>query len=344
MAERPSVPDGDRAAVVCGLGATVPLQVETNDDLAGRLDTSDEWIRQRTGIGQRHLVKLGEATSDLATCAGRLALESAGMTEVDAVVVATTTPDRVCPATAPEVAARLRLGELAAFDVNAVCSGFLYGLATAAGLIAAGVADSVLMIGADTFSTIVNPSDRSTAPIFGDGAGAFVLRRGHRDQPGALGSFDLGSDGHNSDLAAVPSGGSRSRSTDNPEDRFLTMAGSAMYRHAVHRMSSSARLALQRTGWRLGDVDRVVAHQANLRIIHAVAKQLSMPAERLIVNIERVGNTAAASIPLAIADAVASGTIQPGHRLLLTSFGAGLSWGSTTLVWPQISLPNSYGR
>ncbi|MEU4645612.1 beta-ketoacyl-ACP synthase III [Micromonospora sp. NPDC023814] len=337
-------PAESRAAVVCGAGAAVPLHVETNDDLARRMDTSDEWIRRRTGIGQRHIIKPGEATSDLAVEAGRLAMESAGLNEVGSVVVATTTPDRVCPSTAPEVASRLGLTGVAAFDVNAVCSGFLYGLATGAGLIAAGVSGSVLMIGADTFSTIVDPLDRSTAPIFGDGAGAFVLRRGRSSEPGALGPFDLGSDGHNSDLAAVPAGGSRQKAAEKAGDHFLAMAGKDMYRHAVDRMTSSALLALRRAGWTPADVDRVVPHQANIRIIKAVAKHLAVPMDRVIVNIDRLGNTAAASIPIAIVDAMAKGTIQPGHRVLVTGFGGGLTWGSTTLVWPQISLPNSYGR
>ena len=323
------------AAVLAGIGSALPERIETNQDLADRLDTSDEWIRSRTGIGQRHIVGTGESTSDLATRAGQLALRSAGLADVDAVIVCTTTPDRICPSTAPGVAWRLGLGRVAAFDLNSVCSGFVYGLAAADGLVASGVASSVLMIGADTFSTIVDPMDRSTAIIFGDGAGAFVLRAGEPEEAGAIGPFDLGSDGEHSDFAAVAAGGSRAKSAATPRDDFLVMNGKAMYRNAVLRMAESCRLVLQRAGWETGDVDRMVAHQANLRIIQAVAEQLELPMDRAVVNIGEVGNTAAASIPLAVADAAAAGTIKAGHRVLLTGFGGGLSWGSTVLVWPE---------
>ncbi|WP_089103647.1 beta-ketoacyl-ACP synthase III [Streptomyces hyaluromycini] len=370
-APRPSAP----AAVLCGLAGWVPPRVVTNDELAERLETDDTWIRTRTGIRRRHIAEPGQATSDLAVEAGRLALRSAltsagggsghrpGRGSADAVIVTTTTPDRPCPATAPLVAARLGLGGAAAFDVGAVCTGFVYGLATAAGLIASRVAERVLLIGADVYSTIVDPLDRANAIIFGDGAGAVVLRAGHPDEPGAVGHFDLGSDGANEDLIMVAAGGSRRPSTagsgqgsdggfrhgsadgsrhgfDGGEptraERHFAMRGKEVYRHAVTRMAASARATLDRAGRKTDDVDHFVPHQANLRILHSVADDLDLPRERCVANVDSVGNTGAASIPLALADAAARGRIRAGDRLLLTAFGGGLTWGSCLLTWPPL--------
>ena len=199
---------GDRA-IICGIGYWLPTRIVSNAELCARLDTSEDWILSRTGISRRRRIQPGEATSDLAVEAGKAALKSAGGGPADAVVLATTTPDYRCPATAPEVASRLGLGGVAAFDVSAVCSGFLYGLATAAGFIAAGMAERVLLIAAEAFSTLLNPDDRTTQPIFGDGAGAVVLRRGQADEPGAIGPIVLGSDGDRSELITVKAGGSR---------------------------------------------------------------------------------------------------------------------------------------
>ncbi|MGW3357488.1 beta-ketoacyl-ACP synthase III [Streptomyces bungoensis] len=328
-----------RAAVVTGIGSYVPPNVVTNEDLSARLDTSDAWIRSRTGIAERYVVSPGTSTSDLAVEAGLRALKSAGDEEVGAVVLATTTPDQPCPATAPQVAARLGLGRVPAFDVAAVCSGFLYGLASAAGLVAAGVADRVLLIAADAFTTIVNPEDRTTAVIFADGAGAVVLRAGSADEPGALGPLVLGSDGELSHLIEVPAGGSRTRSAGRPvapEDHYFRMLGRDTYRHAVEHMTAASTEAAERAGWRLDEVDRFVAHQANARILEAVSDRLGIPAERRLSNIARVGNTGAASIPLLLAEATAEGRLAAGHRVLLTAFGGGLSWGAATLVWPGL--------
>ncbi|MFS8198118.1 beta-ketoacyl-ACP synthase III [Streptomyces sp. CWNU-52B] len=328
------------AAVLCGLAGWVPRRVVTNEDLARRLDTDDAWIRTRTGIRRRYVVDPGQATSDLAVEAGRRALGSAGTATADAVVVATTTPDHTCPATAPAVAARLGLTGAAAFDVNAVCTGFVYGLASAAGLIAAGAAERVLLIGADTYSTIVDPLDRANAVIFGDGAGAVVLRAGHPDEPGAVGHFDLGSDGSHEDLIMVAAGGSRQRSRPGEpsrQDRHFAMRGKGVYRHAVTRMAGSARATLSRAGWKIDDVDHFVPHQANLRILHSVADDLGLPRERCATHVESVGNTGAASIPLALADGAARQAIRPGERLLLTAFGGGLTWGSCLLTWPALA-------
>ncbi|EHR48700.1 3-oxoacyl-(acyl-carrier-protein) synthase III [Saccharomonospora marina XMU15] len=328
--------DTRKVAVLAGIGAWLPPRVVDNDELSRRLDTSDEWIRTRTGIGERHVVDPGMSTVDMAVEAGARALRSAGSAEIDAVVLATATPDQVCPASAPQVASGLGLGSVAAFDVNAVCSGFVYALATAAGLIAADVARGVLLIGADAFTTLLDPADRSTVPIFGDGAGAVVLHAGEAGQDGAVGPFDLHSDGELSELLIVPAGGSRMKRSTNPADHCFSMRGPAVFRHATARMAESSRAVLDRAGWTIADVDRFIGHQANIRILQATAKQLGLPADSLVVNIERTGNTSAASIPLAMADAAADGTLQQGDRVLLSAFGAGLTWGSTVLRWPDV--------
>ncbi|MFJ4578423.1 beta-ketoacyl-ACP synthase 3 [Streptomyces echinatus] len=336
----PSTPP---TAVLCGLAGWVPPRVVTNEQLARRLGTDEAWIRTRTGIRRRHVVDAGQATSDLAVEAGRRALASAAADSVDAVVVATATPDRACPATAPATAARLGLTGAAAFDVSAVCTGFVYGLASAAGLIAAGVAERVLLIGADTYSTVVDPLDRANAVLFGDGAGAVVLRAGHPGEQGAVGHFDLGSDGAHEDLITIAAGGSRQRSGPGEpghRERHFAMRGKEVYRHAVRRMAESARTTLSRAGWKTDDVDHFVPHQANLRILHSVADDLGLPRERCLTHVEDVGNTGAASIPLALADAAARGAVRPGDRLLLTAFGGGLTWGSCLLTWPGLPGPD----
>lgn len=324
------------SAVMCGIGSWLPPRTVDNAELAGRLDTSDEWIKSRTGIRRRHVVDGQLSTSDLAVEAGKRAIKSADVAHVGAVVLATTTPDRPCPATAPDVAAQLGLGGVPAFDVNAVCTGFLYGLATGAGLIGAGIVSSALVIGADTFSTILNPTDRTTTAIFGDGAGAVVLRAGEPDEPGALGPFDLGSDGEGTELIMVPAGGSRLPMSEQDDDRYFTMQGQTVFRNAVARMSESITTVLDTAGRTVADVDRFVCHQANQRILDAVAKRIGVPADRFVSNIASVGNTAAASVPLALADAVDGGELTAGHLVLLCAFGGGLTWGSTVLRWPQL--------
>lgn len=333
-----------RQAVLAGLGGWLPPRVVDNHELAQRIDTSDEWIRNRTGIGARRVLEPGTATVDMAVAAGRRALRSAsldpadGGDTVDAVVLATATPDQQCPASAPQVASALGLGTAAAFDVNAVCTGFVYALATAAGLISGSVSQRVLVIGADAFTTLVGPTDRSTLPIFGDGAGAMVLRAGESGEQGALGPFDLHSDGEYADLLIVPAGGSKQRVSENQSDYYLSMRGPAVFRQASARMSESARTVLDEAGWAVADVDRFVGHQANIRILNSVAKNLGMASDSLVVNIDKVGNTSAASIPLALVDACAEQSVISGDRVLLSAFGAGLSWGSTLLRWPEITV------
>ncbi|MFD7442860.1 beta-ketoacyl-ACP synthase III [Streptomyces sp. NPDC059909] len=329
-----------RAAVVAGLGGWLPPVRVTNDDLALQLDTTDEWITTRTGIRQRFVVPPELSTSGVAVEAGARALASAGRSKVDLLVLATSTPDHPCPATAPEVASRLGLGEIPAFDVAAVCTGFVYALASASSMISAGVADSALVIGADTFSTILNPEDRTTRAIFGDGAGAVLLHAGTAGQPGALLGFDLGSDGSQADMITVPGGGSeqRSRGALDTGDLYFTMQGRSVFRNAVTRMSESSRRLAHRIGWPVDTVDRLVAHQANIRILTAVGAELGLSDDRLVVNLDRVGNTVAASIPLALVDGVHSGEITPGDRVLLCGFGGGLTWGAAALEFPALSV------
>ncbi|WP_121709617.1 beta-ketoacyl-ACP synthase III [Streptomyces sp. E5N91] len=330
-----------RASVLTGLGSCLPSRCVTNAELERTMDTSDEWIRARTGIAQRYVAEEGTLTSDLAVGAAERALKSARLTpdEIDAVIVATTTPDRPCPATAPTVATRLGTGPVPAFDVSAVCSGFLYGLATGSGLIASGAAERILVIGAETFSRILNPQDRSTSVIFGDGAGAVVLRVGEPGETGALGPLRLGSDGTGVDLITVPAGGPPrpgAAAPDDLADRYFTMEGKRVFWLAVQRMGECAESVLDRAGWRVADVDWLVSHQANHRITARLADEIGIPRERSVSNIAEVGNTAAASIPLALDHAHARGTLRPGDRVLLTAFGGGLTWGAAALTWPAV--------
>ncbi|MFF8193119.1 beta-ketoacyl-ACP synthase III [Streptomyces bobili] len=325
-------PDDRTGVVVAGLGTCLPRAEISNAVLAERLDTSDEWIRTRTGIAARRRAAPDSSMTDLACAAAANALRSADRGAVDALVLATTTPDRPCPAAAPEVAHRVGLGTIPAFDVSAVCSGFLYATATAAGLIHAGIADSVLVTAAETYSRIVDPADRSTAVIFGDGAGAVVLRRGSVREAGALLAFDLGSDGADKDLIHLP--GEREQPAGR---RWFTMAGRKVYLQAIERMTHSALRVINDCGWTPETVGAVVAHQANARIIGAVADRLGVPPEAALCELARVGNTGAASIPVALADAVDGGRLRPDARTVLTAFGGGLTWGSVALTWPRLA-------
>jgi 3-oxoacyl-[acyl-carrier-protein] synthase III len=319
--------DTGHTAVLCGIGAAVASTVITNHDLAGRLDTTHHWIRERTGITARYVASPGEGTEDLAATAATRALHESGDSGAQALIVATTTPDRCCPATAPALAARLGLGPIAAVDLSAGCTGFLYALATALGFIVSGTAESVVVVGVDRLSTLPHPDDRTTVPLFGDGAGAVLLRRGTFDEPGAIGPLILGSDGTHHDLITAQ------RPTE------LRMHGSEVFRHAVNHMVAASTQAVTAAGWRIAEVDRLVPHQANARITNFVATRLGIPAQRLLHNIEQVGNTGAASIPLLLAHAAADGSLKSGHRTVLTAFGAGLTWGATTITWPALTTP-----
>ncbi|HEY1920532.1 MAG TPA: beta-ketoacyl-ACP synthase III [Streptosporangiaceae bacterium] len=325
-------------AVLAGLGSYLPPRVVTNAEIAARVGSSEEWIRTRTGIERRHIAACDTATSDLAVAAGRRALACADATSADVVLVATTTPDQPCPATAPSVASRLGLAGAGAFDIGAVCSGFIYALAAGTGLIAAGTARSVLVIAAEIYSSIMDPADRTTSVIFGDGAGAVLLRAGAAAEPGAIGPFDLHSDGGGRDLIAVPAGGTRGRTAAGPAParRYFEMDGKQVFWRAVQEMAGSSRAVLEAAGRSPADVDWLVCHQANARITAQLARELGIGAERCVTNIDQVGNTAGASIPIALDHACRDGTLAPGDRLLLTAFGGGLTWGSTLLTWPGL--------
>lgn len=324
-----------RAAVLAGLGTYLPPDVVTNELLAQELDTSDTWIRTRTGIARRHIACDEVRTSDLAVAAGERALAT-DLSTVDAVVLATTTPDQSCPATAPQVAHRLGLGGLPAMDVSAACTGFVYGLATVSSMVTAGLFDRVLLIGADTFSRTLDPADRTTRALIGDGAGAVVLRAGDPEEDGALLGFDLGSDGSLVELLHVPSV-SRTERAEGLASNYFHMEGRPVFTNAVIRMTESVARLLKQLEWTVEQVDRLVPHQANVRILEAVADQLDLPRDRLVTNIAEVGNTVAASIPLAFAHALRHDGLHPGERVVITGFGAGLTWGSAALRWPAIT-------
>jgi 3-oxoacyl-[acyl-carrier-protein] synthase-3 len=317
-ASTPSPPGGSPVPglTVRSCGIAVPDKILTNDDLSARLDTSDEWIAERTGIRER---RIGGTTSGLAIEAGRQALERAGLepADIDIVVLATTTPDATVPATSATVQAELGIPG-GAFDVNAACSGFVYGLVTAAGLIATG-SGRVLLIGSDTLSRITDWDDRKMAVLVGDGAGAVVLEP--VDGPGDLLSWNLGADGTLRHLLRCDHGG------------YLTMDGKEVFRRAVRVVVDSAVKALDDAGLSAADVDLLVPHQANLRIIQAACQRLGIPEERTAVVIDRYGNTSSASVPLALDDAVTGGRGRRGDHLLLTGFGGGMTWASAVLRW-----------
>ena len=309
-------PTTARGGVITGWGIAVPDKVVTNDDLAAQMDTNDAWIVERTGIRQRHI---GGTTSGLAIEAGRAALDRAGRRpdEIDAVVLATTTPDQIVPGTSASVQNGLGVTG-GAFDVNAACSGFVYGLTVAHGLIATG-AERILLIGAETLSKITDWEDPSIAVLVGDGAGAVVIEA--VEGPGQLLSWQLGADGSLRHLLECDHGG------------YLSMAGKEVFRKAVRVVVESSEAALAEVGLTAADVDLFVPHQANLRIITAACERLGIPEEQAVVVIDRYGNTSSASIPLALVDALDAGRISPGDHLLLSGFGGGMTWASAVLRW-----------
>ena len=317
---------------VAGCGAYLPERVVTNHELASRLDTSDAWIRQRTGIGERRIAASDELTSDLAVCAAERALSSAGMSgsDLDLLVLATATPDNTFPATAAKVQARLGMRRGAAFDVQAVCAGFIFALSIADNAVRLGQARTALVIGAETFSRILDWEDRSTCVLFGDGAGAVVLRAVPATEPGGrfILSNHLHSDGCQYDILYVDGGPSSTRSTG-----LLRMEGREVFRQAVHRLSDVVDEALAANGLTAADIDWLVPHQANSRIIEGMGRKLGLPEDKIVVTIERHANTSAASIPLALETAVADGRIKPGQLVLMEALGGGLSWGASLVRW-----------
>jgi 3-oxoacyl-[acyl-carrier-protein] synthase-3 len=315
---------------IAGTGSYLPEKVVTNHDLEKTMDTSDDWIRERTGIKRRHIAADGEATSDLALAAAKQALDMAGIgaDDINLIIIATTTPDKVFPASACIVQRRLGIRGCGAFDIQAACSGFVYGLDLADRYIRTGAAKNVLVIGAETLSRLTNWEDRTTAVLFGDGAGAVVLQEA--DEPGIL-STHIHADGQYEDLLQVPQGISSGYDVTRAGEAFIQMNGNAVFRRAVATLDSIARETLEKNNIDKHDLDWFVPHQANMRIIAAAAKKLDMPMERVIVTVDEHANTSAASIPLALDVAVRDGRIKRGELLLFEAFGAGFTWGSTLL-------------
>ncbi len=319
-----------RNARVIGWGKYLPERVVTNRELERTLDTSDEWIRSRTGIRERRLAADHETTSTMATLAARNALATANLSpsDLDLVLVATCTPERMLPASASVVQNALGAQRAAAFDLNAACSGFVYALATACQFIAAGNFRNVLVVGSEVYSRILDWTDRSTCILFGDGAGAVVLQA--RDDGPGLMSFILGSDGSRGHLLYVP-GPAGAITVSKNGHYHLAMDGPDVFKFAVTAMCQASREAAQAAGIALSDIELVIPHQANQRISQAAARALGIPPERFFSNVERYGNTSAASIPIALCEAVEEKSIRPGDHVLMVGFGAGLSWGA--LVW-----------
>ncbi len=316
----------------------VPAEIRTNADLEKTLDTSDEWIRARTGICERHIAAEDESSSTLGVRAGKMALESANISpeEVDLIIVCTSTPDILFPATACFVQKGLGAVNAAAYDISAVCSGFVFGLSIAEQYIKSGRYRHVLIIGSETNSRIVDWSDRSTCILFGDGAGAVLLKSVESDEANGLLSSHIHSDGEKSDFIIVPGGIGKtgvSHTAINEGEYFIKMAGNATFKAAVLRMSEVSKEALDFNGLSTDDVSLVVPHQANRRIIDAVTSKLGIPSKKVFMNIEKYGNTSAASIPIAIHEARESGRIVPGDITLLAVVGAGLTWGAALIKW-----------
>ncbi len=323
-------------AQVAGWGMCLPSRVMTNEQIVEMgLDTSDEWIQERTGIKERRVVSPGEATSDLAVKAAQRALDVANVRppDIDLIIVATCTPDHLMPATAALVQDRLGASNAGALDLNAACSGFTYALDMGASQIESGRAKQVLIVGADTLSSYLNWEDRSTCILFGDGAGALLLQASQ--EPGIL-STNLGSDGSGAGLIIIPGGGSRLPPNGNPVNRsdlYIKMNGRQVFRWATQIMEKSTTKAIQASGLTADDIDLFIPHQANIRIIETATKRLGLEMDRVFVNLGSYGNTSAASIPIALCEAIEQGRVAPGDNIVLTSFGSGLSWAATVIHW-----------
>jgi 3-oxoacyl-[acyl-carrier-protein] synthase-3 len=331
---------GAGRARLAALGAYVPETVVTNADIARRVDTSDEWIVSRTGIRERRFAAPDQAASDLALIASERILAASGVAaaELDMVIVPTATPDHLFPSTAALVADRLGARNAAAYDLSAACSGFVYGLAQATGLIEAGICRTVLVVGAEVLSRITDHDDRATCILFADGAGGALVTRGDERTTGFL-AFDLGADGSGGDQLIVPAGGGRQPVSGSPAatDGCIKMDGPEVFRFATRVLVESAERLLDALEISIDDIDLAVAHQANSRIIDHAATRLGIPAERLFNNLDRYGNTSSASIPIALAEARDEGRLRPGDLLLLIGFGGGLTWASTVCRYEPIA-------
>lgn len=325
------------SVIISGTGSFVPAKVVTNDDMARIVETTDEWIRSRSGIGERRFAGKDETTSSMAAAAAEKALEAAGVdrSEIDLVIVATMTPDMPFPSTACLVQSRLGLGNITAFDIQAACSGFIYALNMGSNLLRSGAYKKALIIGAEKMSAILDFKDRTTCVLFGDGASAAVIETSEAPGIGVLGSI-TGSDGSIPSLLYQPGGGSSCpASAESVESRqhFIKMNGKEIFKLAVRVMGEVSCDILERHGYSTGQVDLVIPHQANMRIIDSLAKRIHLPMERFHNNLDRFGNTSAASVGLALDEAFRQGRVQSGDLVLLVAFGAGLTWGATLIKW-----------
>ncbi|MEC0148556.1 beta-ketoacyl-ACP synthase III [Paenibacillus alginolyticus] len=321
---------------VLGTGKYVPERILTNQELETMVETNDEWIVTRTGIRERRIAAEGQATSDLCYEAALIALNNAGITadQLDLIIVATITPDMAFPSTACILQEKLGAKKAAAFDLSAACSGFVYGLANASNFIATGTYKHALIIGADCLSKITDYTDRNTCILFGDGAGAVVI--GEVPEHRGFKSFELGADGTGGPLLKIEGGGSRNPSSQASIDQrlhYIYMAGAEVFKFAVRIMGNAADEALRKAGWEKTDIDLLVPHQANMRIIQASLNRLELTDEKCMINLDKYGNMSAASIPVALAEAVEQGRLNEGDRLVLVGFGGGLTWGASALVW-----------
>jgi len=323
------------AISITGLGAYVPERVMTNDELSTMMDTSDEWIRERTGIRERRIAGPEQALSDLCLPAALEALADAGLegSQIDLIIVATVTPDMAFPSTGAILADRLGALDAAAYDLSAGCTGFMYAVAQAYGMLAGGLAQRALVVGGDVLSRVLDWSDRGTAVLFGDGAGAVVLER--VGDGGFLG-FELGADGSGGPQLYLPAGGSRTPATAESvaaKQHFVQMNGREVFKFATRVLVASAEAVLAECGRTIDEVDLYVPHQANVRIIEYAREKLGIPEEKVVIDVDRYGNTSSGSIPLALADAKADGRLQAGRLVLMTGMGAGLTWGSGLIEW-----------
>lgn len=331
------MPHDSPSVIITGTGSYVPERVVTNADMARIVDTSDEWIRTRSGIGERHFAGESETTSGMATAAAEKAIEAAGIdkAEIDLVIVATMTPDMPFPSTACLVQSKLGLGNITAFDIQAACSGFVYGLNTGSNLLRSGAFKKALVIGAEKMSSILDFEDRTTCVLFGDAASAVVIELSNESNVGVLGG-SAGADGSNPELLYQPAGGSKlpaSSSTIDNRQHFIKMNGKEIFKLAVRVMGQVSQDILDQFDYTTENVDLVIPHQANMRIIDSLAKRIEIPMDKFHNNLDRFGNTSAASVGLALDEAFRKERIQPGDLVLLVAFGAGLTWGSTLIKW-----------
>jgi 3-oxoacyl-[acyl-carrier-protein] synthase-3 len=337
-------PVADNYAHITGWGMSVPEKILTNDELAQTVDTNDKWIRERTGIRERRIAAKDETTASLATEAAVNALRMAKLApaEVELIVVSTSTPEHIFPSTASLVQDRLGAEQAGAFDLSAACTGFIFALNMASQAIRSGSVKNAVVIGAETLSRFVDWTDRNTCILFGDGAGAFVLQA--REDPGGVLSSVMRSDGSGANLLSLPAGGSAHPATNQTVEQgahFIHMNGREVFRFATRVMAASSREAIEKAGLEVEDIQLIIPHQANLRIIEAAARGLKLPMERFAVNVDKYGNTSTASIPIAAVEAAEEGRLQRGDTAVLVGFGAGLTWGALTVLWtgPFASAP-----